>query len=162
MDSRFTIQFDDEELAEAFGVTVADVQEYLTDGRRASFIIERRLKWANPGWELAPSEGAGYDLRAPDGSLWEVRSITASGVYFNPSAQVGSGRRFEEAGFLLKLDSIAGFILADITLFPNVEVFKVPVEYVKQWYRARELNANAKVSRAVFYSRLLPQLTGST
>jgi hypothetical protein len=87
-----------------------------------------------------------------------VRSITQSGVYFNPSAQVGSGRRFEEARFLAKLDGVAGFVLSDITLFPNVDVFKVPVEHVKRWYRQGELNANARVSRAVFYSRLLPQL----
>ena len=134
MDSRFTLHFDAEKLADAFGVTIADIHEYLTDGRRASFIIERRLKWANPGWELAPSEGAGYDLKAPDGGLWEVRSITGGGVYFNPSAQVGFGRRFEEAGFLTKLEGIEGFILSDITLFPTVQVFKVPVDYVKRWY----------------------------
>ncbi len=158
MDSRFTIRFDDQELADAFGVTVEDIHEYLTDDRRVSFIIERRLKWSNPGWELAPSEGAGYDLRAPDGGLWEVRSITQGGVYFNPSAQVGSGRKFEEAGFLTKLKSIAGFILADVTLFPEVAIFKIPVEHVKRWYTQGDLNANAKVSRSIFYSRLLPQL----
>lgn len=158
MDSRFKIHFDADKLAEAFGVTIKDIHEYLTDGRRISFIIERRLAWDNPGWTLAPSEGAGYDLKAPNGGLWEVRSITNGGVYFNPSAQVGSGRRFAEAGFLAKLDAVDGFILSDITLFPNIQVFKVPVECVKRWYKQRELQANAKVSRAVFYSRLLPQL----
>ena len=76
-----------------FQVTVDDIKEYFTDGRRVSFIIERRLKWDHPGWTLALSEGAGYDLRDPDGGLWEVRSITRGGVYFNPSAQVGSGRK---------------------------------------------------------------------
>jgi hypothetical protein len=158
MESRFEIRFDQVSLAKAFGVTLEDVREYLTDGRRASFIIERRLKWSHPGWELAPSEGAGYDLRAPDGGLWEVRSITQGGVYFNPSAQVGSGRKFQESGFLAKLDTVAGFILSDITLFPNIPVFKVPVEFVKRWYGQQELNANAKVSRDAFYRRLLPQL----
>lgn len=53
-------------------------------GRRVSFIIERRLKWENEGWKLAPSEGAGYDMIDPQGRLWEVRSITRGGVYFNP------------------------------------------------------------------------------
>ena len=56
-------------------MTVHDIREYFTDGRRVSFIIERLLMWENPGWTLAPSEGAGYDLRAPDGGLWEVRSM---------------------------------------------------------------------------------------
>jgi hypothetical protein len=39
--------WDEQELARAFKVTVADVREYLTDGRRVSFIIERRLKWGS-------------------------------------------------------------------------------------------------------------------
>jgi hypothetical protein len=69
MKARFAMTWDTEELARALKVTVADVKEYLTDGRRASFIIERRLKWENSGWTLALSEGAGYDLLAPDGGL---------------------------------------------------------------------------------------------
>jgi hypothetical protein len=71
---------------------------------------------------------------------------------------VGSGRKFAEAGFLTKLDAVAGFILADIVEFPTVAVFKIPVAYVKRWYANGELNAGAKVSRAVFHARLAPQL----
>lgn len=111
MDSRFEIRFDRAALASAFGVSEQDIQEYLTDGRRASFIIERRLKWDNPDWKLAPSEGAGFDLIDPGGYLWEVRSITKQGVYFNPSNQVGSGRAFNEAGFLNKLDTSGNPVL---------------------------------------------------
>lgn len=158
MQSRFQMTWDQEELAAAFKVTVADIHEYLTDGRRVSFIIERRLKWENPGWELAPSEGAGYDLSDPEGGLWEVRSVTRGGVYFNPSFQVGSGRRFEEGGFLAKLAGIKGYILSDIVTFPQVDVFVVPVEYVMKWYRDGALGANAKVSRDTFLRRLAPQL----
>jgi hypothetical protein len=88
MDSQFEIRFDKAALASAFGVSEQDIQEYMTDGRRASFIIERRLKWDNPDWKLAPSEGAGFDLIDPNGYHWEVRSITRQGVYFNPSNQV--------------------------------------------------------------------------
>ncbi len=158
MKSRFTMSWDQEELARAFKVTTDDIREYLTDGRRVSFIIERRLKWENPGWTLAPSEGAGYDLRDPDGGLWEVRSITRQGVYFNPSNQVGSGRRFAEDGFLNKLAALRGFILSDITGFPHVQVYVVPVEFVMQWYRAGRLGANCKVSRDAFLARLAPEL----
>lgn len=158
MKPRFTMSWDQDELARAFKVTPQDIREYLTDGRRVSFIIERRLKWENEGWALAPSEGAGYDLRDPEGGLWEVRSITAQGVYFNPSNQVGKGRRFAEEGFLAKLAALKGFILSDITGFPHVQVYVVPVEYVVNWYRAGRLGANCKVSRANFLSRLAPGL----
>lgn len=159
MQPRFQLQWDANELAKAFRVTVDDIIEYLTDGRRVSFIIERRLKWEHPGWELAPSEGAGYDLRDPDGGLWEVRSITRGGIYFNPSSQVGSGRAFAEAGFFAKLAGLRGFILSDVVDFSVVDVFVVPMEYVRRWYDRRELGANARVSRQVFLSRLAPQLS---
>lgn len=150
--------WDEMELARAFKVSPEDVREYLTDGRRVSFIIERRLKWENPGWQLAPSEGAGYDLLDPEGGMWEVRSITRQGVYFNPSNQVGSGRRFNEDGFQLKMSGIKGFILSDIVGFPVVDVFVVPVANVLRWHSQRLLGANAKVSRAKFLSSLAPDI----
>lgn len=158
MDSRFEIRFDRAAIASAFGVSEQDIQEYMTDGRRASFIIERRLKWDNPDWKLAPSEGAGFDLIDPNGHRWEVRCITSQGVYFNPSNQVGSGRVFNEREFLNKLYGIAGFILADITKFPVVPVFKFSVDYVFEWYQQKLLGANARVSYRVFYGRLLPTI----
>jgi hypothetical protein len=150
VDRRFQLRWDEEELARAFKVTTKDIREYLTDGRRVSFIIERRLMWENPGWRLAPSEGAGYDLLDPEGGMWEVRSITRQGVYFNPSNQVGSGRIFNEQGFQAKLAGIKGFILSDIVGFPVVDVFVVPVENVLRWHQERALGANAKVSRDKF------------
>lgn len=154
MKNRSQMQWDENELAVAFKVTTEDIREYLTDGRRVSFIIERRLKWENPGWELAPSEGAGYDFLDPNGNKWEVRSITRQGVYFNPSNQVGSGRVFNEDGFIAKLAGIKGSILSDIVAFPVVDVFVVPVENVIRWHRASRLGANAKVSRAKFLNEL--------
>lgn len=158
MQNIFTMSWDEEALAHAFRVTPADVREYLTDGRRVSFIIERRLKWENAGWQLAPSEGAGYDMIDPKGRMWEVRSITRGGVYFNPSAQVGSGRAFNEEGFQAKLAGIAGYILSDITTFPEVTCYVVPVANVLRWHAGGNLGANAKVSRAVFLSKLVPDI----
>lgn len=158
MQRRFQLRWDEEELARAFKITTQDVREYLTDGRRVSFIIERRLKWENLGWELAPSEGAGYDLLDPHGGMWEVRSITRGGVYFNPSNQVGSGRAFNEVGFQEKLAGVEGFILSDIVGFPVVDVFVVPVANVLRWYRTGALGANARVSRAKFLRRLAPYI----
>lgn len=158
MRPRFRLEWDLEVLAKAFRVSEEDIREYLTDGRRASFIIERRLKWEHAGWSLAPSEGASHDLRDPEGELWEVRSITRGGVYFNPSNQVGSGRRFEEGGFLNKLNSIRGYILTDIVQFPSVEIFVVPVEHVRRWYESGLLGMNARVTRNIFLDRLAPEL----
>ncbi|HYF08050.1 MAG TPA: hypothetical protein VD970_10540 [Acetobacteraceae bacterium] len=150
MKSRFTLIWDEALLALAFRVTVEDVREYMTDGRRVSFIIERRLAWENKGWALAPSEGAGYDLRDPEGGLWEVRSIGRGGVYFTPSNQVGSGRSYEEEGFLAKLGLVKGFILADITEFPVVECYRLESSLVRRWHREGKLGPSARISRAAF------------
>jgi hypothetical protein len=157
MQKKFKIKWDAEKLAEAFQVNAKDVREYFTDGRRVSFIIERRLKWDHPGWELAPSEGAGYDLKDPQGGLWEVRSLTRGGVYFTPSNQVGSGRKFNEDGFQAKLIGIKGFILSDIEMFPDIDVYVVPVANVIRWHKAGILGSNAKVSRGKFLS-LVPDI----
>jgi hypothetical protein len=51
MESRFTMTWDADELARALKVTVQDVKEYFTDGRRVSFIIERRLMWGKPRFD---------------------------------------------------------------------------------------------------------------
>ncbi len=158
MKSRFTITFDLGGMAQQFCITPADMLEYLTDGRRVSFILERRLVWEHPEWKLAPSEKAGYDLRAPDGGLWEVRCVTANGVYFNPSNQVGKGRSFDEGGFLAKIEMLAGYILADITRMPQVPVYRVPSALVKQWYRDGKLGTRAQVSLAAFNERLEPDI----
>jgi hypothetical protein len=158
VEPRFQLLWDADELARAFKVTTDDVREYLTDGRRVSFIIERRLKWENPGWKLAPSEGAGYDLLDPAGGMWEVRSITGQGVYFNPSNQVGAGRKFNEDGFQKKLSGIKGFILSDIVGFPTVDVYVVPISNVLRWHEDRLLGANAKVSRQKFLRDLRPDI----
>lgn len=158
MKNQFTLEWDALALAKAFNVSEEDIKEYFTDGRRVSFIIERRLKAENAGWSLAKSEGAGYDLSDPKGRKWEVRSITAGGVYFTPSNQVGSGRKFSEEGFMGKLREISGFILSDITLFPRTNCYLVPVENVLRWHRDKRLGSNAKVSRKKFIDELLPDI----
>ena len=158
MESNFQFTWSEQEIATAFKVSVEDVREYLTDGRRVSFMIERRLARKNPGWQLAPSEGAGYDLLDPAGGKWEVRSITRSGVYFNPSNQVGSGRTFNERGFQEKLKEVKGFILSDIVEFPTVNVYVVPVENVLRWHRKYLLGTNARVSRKKFLADFAPDI----
>ena len=71
-------------LAKAMRITHEDVRAYFTDGRRVSFIMERRIAYEVIGGTLAASEGAGFDLRDKRGGKWEVRSITKGGCLFLP------------------------------------------------------------------------------
>jgi hypothetical protein len=134
-------------LASAMRLGKEDVLAYFRDGRRVSFIMERRIAYEVVGGTLSPSEGAGYDLLDKDGGKWEVRSVTKGGVYFCPSYMVGSGRHFEEDGFLAKLEDIQGYILSDVELFPDVPYWIIPTETVENWWNSNRLGTSTKISR---------------
>jgi len=91
-----------DELSQAMKIDPMDVKLYFRDGRKVSFILERRFAYEVIKGRLAPSEGAGYDLLDSTGGKWEVRSISKGGIYFCPSYMVGSGRKFDEPGFMAK------------------------------------------------------------
>ena len=141
------LSWDINAIAEALKIKPEDVREYFTDGRRVSFIVERRLAREVLKGKLAPTEGAGYDIIDSHGNKWEVRSISRGGIYFCPSYMVGSGRHFEEEGFLRKLDEIAGFIIADIESFPDIPFWIITAEQVKRWWKEGKLGTTTKISR---------------
>ncbi len=135
------------EIANALKIGESDVREYFTDGRRVSFILERRLAYEVIKGKLAPSEGAGYDLLDSQGRKWEVRSVTKSGIYFCPSYMVGSGRSFNEPGFLANLKEIEGYIVSDVESFPNVPFWILSKTTVECWWRGGKLGTSTKISR---------------
>lgn len=151
------LEWDLTELAAAMHLAKDEVLTYFRDGRRISFILERRIRDAYPSWKLAPSEGSGFDLIDDKGGCWEARSVS-SGIYFCPSYMVGSGRSFEEKGFLAKLDAIDGYVCSDIMKFPQVPVYMVPSSLVLELYRKGQLGAGTRISSPRFYSTIVPLL----
>lgn len=135
------------ELQNALKISEDDVRAYFTDGRRVSFILERRLAREVLNGTLAPSEGAGFDLLDWQGRKWEVRSVSKGGIYFCPSYMVGSGRRFERGGFLNKLGEIHGYVVSDITKFPRVPYWLIEGSRVREWYEAGRLGPSTQISR---------------
>lgn len=160
MSHSFRLTWDLGQLAEAMQIEKDEVLTYFRDGRRVSFVLERRIRDSFPSWKLAPSEGAGYDLLDEQGGKWEVRSVSKN-IYFCPSYMVGSGRKFAEEGFVAKLDDIEGYICSDITMFPDIPVFMVPGDVVRQLYLEGQLGTSTSISRANFYSRVVPRLPTS-
>ena len=134
-------------VAEALKISIADSIKYFTDGRKVSFLMERRIAKEVLKGHLPSSEGASYDVITPDGKKYEVRSITRGGVYFCPSYMVGSGRKFEEEGFITKLDEIEGYVLSDVTLFPNIPFWIINKNIVSSWYEEGLLGSGTKISR---------------
>jgi len=128
-------------------LTVDDIRMYFTDGRRVSFVLERRLMREVLGGKLAVSEGDDHDLVDAKGRKWEVRSVSGSGIYFCPSYMVGSGRRFECDGFLQKLSMIHGYAISDITQFPRVPYWLVEAATVRRWWEMEKLGPATQISR---------------
>ena len=141
-----TLTWDVEALARELHLSVDDTLTYFQDGRRCSFITERRIAREFIGGRIADSEGAAYDVFDQDDKKWEVRSLTNSGIYFCPSYMVGSGRKFEEKGFLAKIEEIEGYYIAMINTFPNVPVYKVSSDQVLAWYKAGRLGKSTSIS----------------
>ena len=142
------LKWDILQIAEALKIPQDDVRDYFTAGRRISFLLERRIAYEILNGSLVSSEGAGYDVLDSDGRKWEVRSVSKGGIYFCPSYMVGSGRHFEEDGFLQKLDEIAGYIVSDIDCFPSVPYWQIPADTVRAWWSQGQLGKSSKISRA--------------
>lgn len=80
--SRGLLEWDLGQLADALKLTPEEVRTYFTDGRRVSFVLERRLAREVPMGTLAPSEGAGYDLMTlPAASGKSVRSRGEGSIF---------------------------------------------------------------------------------
>ena len=141
-----TLTWDASALAEQLHLTVDETLQYFKEGRRGSFVVERRIAKEIIGGRIAESEGKSFDIYDRKGNKWEVRQLTKGGIYFCPSNMVGSGRKFKEAGFQAKLRGIKGYYVARITTFPEVEVFKIESNQVRQWHKAKKLGKTTKVS----------------
>lgn len=141
------LEWDLAALQRSLHLTDEEVRAYFTDGRRVSFLLERRLMREVLGGQLARSEGDNYDVLDRDGRKWEVRSVSRGGIYFCPSYMVGSGRRFDCDGFLRKLDEIHGYAISDITAFPRVPYWLVTAADVRNWWDCRRLGPSTQISR---------------
>ena len=142
-----TLEWDLPALQRSLHLSEEEVLAYFTDGRRVSFILERRLMREVLGGRLANSEGDGYDVMDSKGRKWEVRSVTKGGIYFCPSYMVGSGRKFECDGFLRKLDDIHGYAISDVTGFPRVPYWLVTAKEVRHWWDSNQLGPSSQISR---------------
>lgn len=135
--------WDPRAIAAALQISLEQVYLCFRDGRKVSFVIERRFI---PLGFAPAAEGKGYDVIDSSGGLWEVRGITDK-VSFAPSSMMGKGRKFDEEAFLDRLETLKGYLLADVDSFPHVPCWMVPASYVACWYIKRKLGKTASAGR---------------
>ena len=97
------LNWDLEQVAKAFKITIEEVRKYFTDKRNVSFLPESRIATEVLNGKIALSEGAGYDLIDSEGNKWEVRSISRGGIYFCPSYMVVPEEVLTKKDFLKNL-----------------------------------------------------------
>ncbi len=121
------------------------VFEYFTDGRRVSFIFERKIA-QKMGAKVPPIDQADYDLLDKNNKKWEVRSLTDR-FYFASSKDIGSGREFKIENLKKKLSIIEGYLVCDAYLFPNVPSWKVVIEDKERFFKMLMIINKCKENR---------------
>jgi len=137
-------------LSESLGLGVNETRTYFKDGRRLSPVAERRIAREILGGSH-PGDGLPYDAVDAKGEFWEIRCLTALGIYFCPSYMVGSGRKFDEEGFLKKLDLVKGFVIADAVQFPSVPLWQISSDGIRTLYKSGALGKKSQISRKKFF-----------
>ena len=112
------LEWNVEELRAAMHLNAEDVLAYFTDGRRVSFMLERRIMREVLGGRLAASEGDDHDLVDSQGRKWEVRSVSAG-----------------------------GYVISDITQFPRIPYWLVEAQLVRRWWDAGQLATATRIPR---------------
>jgi hypothetical protein len=150
------MSFDLALLAKALGdIPLEAAQDIFSDGRQASVVIEGILSH-HLEVSAAPHGNAKWDLELPDG-LAEVKCLTRRGVKFLPSGQVGSGRSYDEAAFLERLEQNIAYYVADIREFPDVRITLIPAAILVSWANEgimRSGSFNAEEGRRVIDAML--------
>jgi hypothetical protein len=142
------LRWDIRQLAKAMHLTKDEVKRYFTDGRRVSFLVDRRIAREVLHGQLPIDEGKPHDVIDAKQQKWEVRSVTKHGVYFCPSYMVGSQRKFNGKGFENKLKAISGYVIADVASFPKVPYWIIPASVVAMWWENGELGSKQKSHEA--------------
>lgn len=147
------ITFDLKKTATGLGLTYDECIQYFLDGRRISFILEKRISNL-AGYKKAPSESSPFDVIDSVGKKAEVRCLTTK-IMFRPSDQIGMGRKFcEEAFYSDKISQVDYFIICDVNEADLrkgiVRTFSIDSSVVWCLYKSGKFGKNAEKSRKTF------------
>jgi hypothetical protein len=151
----YRIHFRPDAIGEALWLEPDQVVREFRDGRVVSRFSEY---WAARLYKFERSTNTnekGHDglIRSP---LWGelrvcIRSLTSSGIKFQRSANIGSGRRCTQQDLIEALSGVDYVIAIDITRFPIVTTLPTPAPRLLALVEAGELTSSG-MRRSRFYS----------
>lgn len=121
---KFEIEFPLSNLAAALGLTPGQTVEIYKDARACSPILERRH--ANDLNLIFKGSNNPYvDLVNEQGLRYSLKCLGKSGVKFQASRYVGSGRKCSVDDLIASLTEADIFVISDITNFPKISVIEI-------------------------------------
>lgn len=134
------IQWNMKDLIRSLGVEEPHVLRFLKDGRNSAFLLKFRLS-IELGWELVEGQNAPTHLISKDNKIWIIKTCTPiSGVSFCSNSMIGKGRKFESNKFIDSLKEHEGFLVADVSDFPTVEIYQISSREIFNLYMQGMLN----------------------
>lgn len=148
-----TLTFGIDYIAEGLQVPEAIAKEIFQDGRSAGHVLEYRFA---PLFGHQRTGGdKDRDLDGPGGKRYEVRAVTHRGATLLPSSMHGAGRKIDAERLGSRINSLSGFVFADVTFFPEVPYWCIPIMIVQKWMRAGDMGKNFTISSHSKMVRLL-------
>jgi hypothetical protein len=134
------------------GLDETESLDYFSDGRRVGFLLEM-LVVKQLGMTKATTERSPFDATDRNGKTYEIRCLTTD-AFFAPNNQRGKGRRFDERGFLNKLDVVDNYLFVDIDPIHVVTgvlpVYQLSSSLVRMWYSNGVLGKSGGLGRSKF------------
>lgn len=153
----FKIVFDPQRIADALWIDRPQAEKEFKDGRVVSRFSEY---WTEKLYGFKKSDNSntamydGYILNPLLGKIYvSVRSLTKSGIKFQQSKFIGSGRKCSKIDLLESMQGIDFEIVVDITDFPCVVMSVVRAEKLTTMIRRDELNP-AGLNRSNYYKKM--------
>ncbi len=143
MTPAYSIKLNEEQLASALMLTIADIRSCFSDGRVASRFVEHWaermfgvIKYLNTNHQ---SSDGYYELA--DGSKIEVsiRTLTDNGIRFQDSKFMGVGRSCSVSDLKASIRRADQWIVFDITPFPLIRAMKIKCSVLEHWIDMGEL-----------------------
>jgi hypothetical protein len=105
-----------------------DKDKYIVFMRKPGNVAKKAQKWVEKdlGFKDMEEKRCGYDNISENGRKFEVRCFGKDIMYLIPSGDIGKGRDYNKLNFQKKVESIFGFIIVDIMLFPIVKYYFLP------------------------------------
>lgn len=128
-----TLEWDVAKLADSMGLTMDSLMEWSSDGRNLNKLAVARVK-SELDFVGSPTAGGSELLVDSQKRRYVLRCFSRQGATFIRACMKGYGRNYDRDAWRGWLEGIDGFLVANISEFPSVDVFLVEVDELVDYF----------------------------